>query len=52
MINEAVILVGGKGLRLGKITKKIPKPLIEINKKPFLDYLINFFIRFKIKKIF
>ena len=34
MINEVVILVGGKGLRLGKITKKF-QPLIEINKKNF-----------------
>ena len=45
MINQAVILVGGKGLRLGKITKKTPKPLLKINNKPFLDYLINYFIR-------
>ena len=28
-----VILCGGKGTRLGKITQKIPKPLIRINKK-------------------
>ena len=37
-----VILCGGKGTRLGKITQKIPKPLIRINKKPFIEYLINF----------
>ena len=51
MINQAVILVGGKGLRLGKITKKTPKPLLKINNKPFLDYLINYFIRFKVTNI-
>ena len=51
MINQAVILVGGKGSRLGKITKKIPKPLLRINGKPFLDYLIDFLVRYKIKKI-
>lgn len=51
MINQAVILVGGKGLRLGKITKKTPKPLLKINNKPFLDYLINYFIRFKVSNI-
>ena len=51
MINQAVILVGGKGLRLGKITKKTPKPLLKINNRPFLDYLINFFIRFKVTNI-
>ena len=32
---QAVILCGGEGSRLGKITKKIPKPLIKINGKPF-----------------
>jgi len=32
---DAAILVGGKGSRLGKITKKIPKPLIKIKKKRF-----------------
>ena len=51
MINQALILVGGKGSRLGTITKKIPKPLLKINDKPFLDYLIKFLLKFKIKKI-
>ena len=51
MINQAIILVGGKGSRLGKITKKIPKPLLKINGKPFLSYLLDFLIRYKIKKI-
>lgn len=51
MINQAVILVGGKGSRLGKITKRTPKPLLKINDRPFLDYLINFFIKFKVNNI-
>ena len=29
-LNQAVILCGGLGTRLGKITKKTPKPLIKI----------------------
>ena len=37
---DVAILVGGKGTRLGKITKNIPKPLIKLDKKPFLDYLL------------
>ena len=45
MIKQALILCGGKGERLKPITKKIPKPLAEINKKPLLghqiDYLTN-----------
>ena len=38
-----VILAGGLGKRLGQITKKVPKALIDISGKPFisrqLDYL-------------
>lgn len=47
-----VILCGGKGSRLGKITKKTPKPLIEINGKPFIEHLINFYQRYDFENIF
>ena len=40
MTKQCLILAGGIGSRLGKITKKIPKPLIKINNNIFLDYLI------------
>ncbi len=50
-MKQAVIFCGGKGLRLGKITKKIPKPLIKINNKPFLENILFQFSRFNIKKI-
>ncbi len=52
MTNECVILAGGYGSRLGKITKKIPKPLLKINKKPFLFYVIKNLYRQGIKKFF
>lgn len=38
---DAIILCGGYGTRLKKISKGIPKPLITINKIPFIQYLIN-----------
>ncbi len=47
---QAVILCGGEGSRLGKITKKIPKPLIKVNGKPFLEYQINYLKKFGFKK--
>lgn len=47
-----VILCGGKGKRLGNITKKTPKPLIKINKKPFIEYLIKFYQRYYFDKIY
>jgi len=36
MMYQIVILAGGLGSRLGKLTKKNPKALIKINKKPFI----------------
>ena len=37
----AVILCGGKGTRLGSITKKIPKSLVKIKKKPIMWYILK-----------
>ena len=39
---EAIILSGGKGTRVKKYTKKIPKCLININGKPFLYYQLKY----------
>ena len=49
-VSQAVIFVGGLGTRLGKITKKIPKPLIKVNNKPFIEHLIYFFQNKVLKK--
>ena len=38
---QAVILAGGRGTRLGSITDDIPKPLVPINGRPFLGYLLE-----------
>jgi dTDP-glucose pyrophosphorylase/histidinol phosphatase-like enzyme len=41
-VRQAVILVGGKGTRLGAITRAVPKPMLPIaGDKPFLDYLLE-----------
>ena len=50
-IEQAVILAGGRGKRLGSLTKKIPKPLVKINGIPFCDYLLNSLIKVGISKI-
>lgn len=39
---EAIILCGGKGNRIKKITKKKPKCLINFNNKPFLFYQLRY----------
>ena len=41
-INQVVILCGGRGSRLIPFTNKIPKPMIDINGKPFLLILIEY----------
>ncbi|OGY66056.1 MAG: hypothetical protein A3A04_00625 [Candidatus Harrisonbacteria bacterium RIFCSPLOWO2_01_FULL_40_28] len=38
---DVVILCGGKGTRLGALTEKIPKILIPIKGKPFLEVLLE-----------
>jgi D-glycero-D-manno-heptose 1,7-bisphosphate phosphatase len=41
VINQAVILAGGRGERLRPITDTIPKPMAKINGIPFLNYLLQ-----------
>ncbi len=38
---QAVILAGGLGTRLRPLTESVPKPMIEVSGKPFLEYEIN-----------
>lgn len=42
MIREAIILAGGLGTRLRKVVQDKPKPMADINGKPFLVYLFEF----------
>jgi len=37
----AVVLAGGKGTRLGEATKNRPKPMVELNGKPLLEYTLE-----------
>ncbi|MFA6129459.1 MAG: sugar phosphate nucleotidyltransferase [Candidatus Omnitrophota bacterium] len=39
---QVVILAGGKGMRLRPITKLVPKPMVPILGKPFLQYQLEF----------
>jgi len=38
---KAIILAGGRGRRLGRLTESNPKPLIEVLGKPILEHLIR-----------
>ncbi len=51
MIRQAVILAGGKGTRLGKLTESTPKPVLPVGGQPFINYLIWNLVRHGIKDI-
>ena len=48
---QAVILIGGLGKRLGELTKRTPKPLLQAGDRPFLDYIIENCVRFGFRRI-
>ncbi len=39
---EAIILAGGFGTRLKKLKLDVPKPMVEVGGRPFLEYLLLF----------
>ena len=39
---EAIILAGGLGTRLKGLVKDVPKPMITVNKRPFLEIILNY----------
>ena len=40
-VKQAVILAGGVGTRLRPLTNNMPKPMVLMNNRPFLEYLIE-----------
>lgn len=42
--NEVVLMAGGRGERLMPLTREIPKPMIEVGKKPMLEILLENFL--------
>jgi glucose-1-phosphate cytidylyltransferase len=41
---KVIILCGGKGHRLRPLTSSLPKPLVQLNGKPILRHVIDFYI--------
>ena len=46
MVNQVVLLAGGKGTRMRELTETIPKPMVEIGNSPVLQHLIDIFENF------
>ena len=49
---KVVILAGGLGTRLSEYTKKIPKPMVKINKKPIIFHIMKHYAKFGFKDFF
>ena len=47
MVNQAILLAGGKGTRMRELTETIPKPMVEIGNIPVLTHLMNIFNNFQ-----
>jgi len=39
-LRQAVVLAGGKGSRLGSLTDRTPKPLLDVAGRPFLEWIL------------
>ena len=50
--NPIIIIAGGLGTRMGKLTKKIPKPMLNVKGKPLIENEILRFRNFGFKKIY
>ncbi len=48
---KAVILAGGKGTRLAEFTNKIPKPMVKINGRPIITFIIDHYLKFGVSEI-
>lgn len=48
---KVVILAGGKGTRLGELTKDIPKPMVPLLGKPLLQYQIELLAKYGFKEV-
>jgi histidinol-phosphate phosphatase family protein len=48
---RAVILAGGRGTRLGKLTREVPKPMLTIGGVPILEHQIKLLKRYGIREI-
>ena len=50
--NVAVIMAGGKGMRLRPITETIPKPMVKVAGRPILERLVLHLVGFGIRRIY
>jgi NDP-sugar pyrophosphorylase family protein len=48
----AMLLVGGRGTRLGSACDALPKPLLPVGGKPFLEHIVHSLVQQGVRRIF
>ena len=48
---KVIILAGGKGTRLSEYTNKIPKPMVKLDRRPIITYIIDHYLKFGVSKV-
>ena len=50
--NWAVIMAGGKGVRLRPLTENVPKPMLSVAGRPIIERLVLHLVGFGLKRVF
>jgi NDP-sugar pyrophosphorylase family protein len=50
-IDQAVILIGGRGKRLGSLTQSLAKPMLEVGGRPLVEHVIAQLARYGVRHI-
>ena len=50
-LNEAIVMVGGLGTRLGELTAHTPKPLLHVGRRPLLETILERLIEHGFRRV-
>ena len=50
--NVALIMAGGRGVRLGSLTANLPKPMIRVAGRPIIERMVLHLVGFGVRKIY
>jgi D-glycero-alpha-D-manno-heptose 1-phosphate guanylyltransferase len=50
-VPEAVILAGGLGTRLRSVAGNLPKPMVQVHNRPFLEFILDLLTKHEISRV-